>query len=50
MELKIIDTNVKNILGPNEEGEICLKHSHIMKHYFQNPEASQEIIDQNGEC
>lgn len=49
IEMKIIDTDDnKKILGSNEEGEICLKQTYIMKHYFSNQEATKEAIDQDG--
>ena len=49
-KLKIVDVdnNSKEILGPNEKGEILLKQTYMMKFYFQNSKATQEAIDDEG--
>lgn len=44
----VIDLNTKMILGPNERGEIILKQEYMMKQYFNNPEATKEVIDKDG--
>lgn len=48
MELKIVDINTNKALGPNEKGEIHLRKPHMMKHYFNNPKATEEAIDKDG--
>lgn len=48
LNLKVIDLNTKMILGPNERGEIILKQEYMMKQYFNNPEATKEVIDKDG--
>ncbi|XP_043481943.1 luciferin 4-monooxygenase-like isoform X1 [Leptopilina heterotoma] len=48
IELKIVDVNTNQTLGPNEKGEIYLKQDHSMKHYFNNPKATEEAIDKDG--
>lgn len=48
IQLKIININTKDILGPNQKGEIVLKQTHMMKFYFQNPKDTKEVIDDEG--
>lgn len=47
--MKIIDVNTKQILGPNEKGEIYLRQEHIMDKYYNNPEATAKAIDEDGD-
>lgn len=35
-------------LDPGQTGEICLRGFHIMQGYFQDPEATREVIDADG--
>lgn len=37
-----------NKLPPGEVGEVCLRGFHVMKGYFNDPEATKEAIDANG--
>ncbi|XP_043470294.1 4-coumarate--CoA ligase 1-like isoform X2 [Leptopilina heterotoma] len=48
LEMKIVDANTKQILGPNERGEIYFKQECIMDKYYNNPEATAEAIDKDG--
>lgn len=45
---KIIDMESGISLGPNQQGEICVKGPHGMKAYVDNPEATATIIDIDG--
>nr|ABZ88151.1 luciferase [Abscondita terminalis] len=45
---KVVDLDTKKTLGPNRRGEICVKGPMLMKGYADNPEATREIIDEEG--
>ncbi|XP_065564516.1 uncharacterized protein LOC136029918 [Artemia franciscana] len=47
-EVKVVDLETGNALGPNEEGELCVKGPQIMKGYFKNPAATTNMIDDDG--
>lgn len=36
------------VLGADETGEICIRGFHVMKGYFEQPQATAETIDDNG--
>jgi acyl-CoA synthetase (AMP-forming)/AMP-acid ligase II len=44
-ECKIIDLESGAMLGPNQEGEVCVRGPQIMKGYLNRPEATAETID-----
>jgi len=44
-EVKLLDPATGAELGPNEEGEICVRGPQIMKGYLNNPEATAHTID-----
>lgn len=47
-ECKIIDLTTGAELGPNEEGEVCVRGPQIMKGYLNCPEATAQTIDNEG--
>ena len=44
-ECKLVDTATGEELGPNQEGELCVRGPQIMKGYLNNPEATARTID-----
>ncbi|MDR2064095.1 MAG: AMP-binding protein [Prevotellaceae bacterium] len=48
VEVKIINPDTGNECGTGEQGEMCCRGYNIMKGYYKNPEATAEVIDENG--
>jgi acyl-CoA synthetase (AMP-forming)/AMP-acid ligase II len=44
-ECKIVDLATGESLGPNQEGEVCVRGPQIMKGYLNRPEATAQTID-----
>jgi acyl-CoA synthetase (AMP-forming)/AMP-acid ligase II len=44
-ECKIVDLATGEALGPNQEGEVCVRGPQIMKGYLNRPEATAQTID-----
>lgn len=44
-ECKIVDLETGEALGPNKEGEVCVRGPQIMKGYLNRPEATAATID-----
>jgi long-subunit acyl-CoA synthetase (AMP-forming) len=47
-QIKIIDLNTGKSLGPNLDGEICLKGPKLFIGYLNNESATKSSIDSNG--
>ena len=47
-EVKIVDPETGETLGPNQTGEICCKGYNVMKGYYKMPEKTWEVIDEDG--
>ena len=47
-EMKVIDINTGKSLGPNIDGEICVRSPKHFSGYLNNPIATKEAIDENG--
>jgi len=47
-ELKIVDLNSGKSLGPNIDGEICLRGPKMFAGYLHNENATRNAIDSEG--
>ncbi len=47
-ECKVVDLQTGAPLGPNKEGEICVRGPQVMKGYLNQPEATAHTIDSEG--
>jgi len=48
IEVKIVDPDTGEELGPGEIGEICCRGYNVMKGYYKMPEMTKEVIDEDG--
>ncbi|XP_022808056.1 4-coumarate--CoA ligase 1-like isoform X2 [Stylophora pistillata] len=48
LECKIVDTTTGAVLGPGQDGEMCIRGPTIMKGYLNNPEATARMVDEDG--
>ena len=46
-EAKVIDPSGKS-LGPYERGELCVRGPHVMKGFWNKPQATRDTIDEFG--
>ena len=47
-ELKVVDTVTGEELDAEREGEVCVRGHLVMQGYYENPEATAEVIDPDG--
>lgn len=47
-ECKVVDLGSGESLGPNQEGEVCVRGPQVMKGYLNRPEATAATIDREG--
>lgn len=48
VEVKIVDPSTNEEVPPGVQGELCTRGYHVMKGYYNNPEATKEVIDEDG--
>lgn len=48
VEVKIVNPETGETLGPGQQGELCARGFGIMKGYYKMPEATQAAIDNEG--
>ncbi len=48
IEVKIVNTETGDLCEVEEQGEICCRGYNILKGYYNNPEAAENIIDNEG--
>ncbi len=48
IEVKIVDPDTGETLGPNQTGEVCCRGYNVMKGYYKMPEMTKEAIDKDG--
>ena len=48
VEVKIVNTETGKLCGVDEQGEICCRGYNVMKGYYNNSEATKEVIDSEG--
>lgn len=48
VEVKIVDPATGILLPDGEQGELCTRGYHVMKGYYKMPEATREVIDEEG--
>jgi fatty-acyl-CoA synthase len=47
-EVKVVDTDSGAELDAGQEGEVCVRGHLVMQGYYENPEATAEVIDGDG--
>ncbi|GAB1860346.1 Luciferin 4-monooxygenase [Camponotus japonicus] len=48
VQMKVVDPENGNVLGPNNSGELWIKTATIMNGYYRNPEATKNTVDEEG--
>ncbi|KAK8784008.1 hypothetical protein V5799_009627 [Amblyomma americanum] len=50
VELKFLDLDTGEKVGPGENGEVYFRIPSVMKGYYKNPELAREFMDEDGWC
>ena len=48
VEVKIVEPGTNKEVAKGVQGELCTKGYHVMKGYYNNPDATREAIDEDG--
>ncbi len=48
IEVKLVDPETGEEVGPGQIGEICCRGYNVMKGYYKMPEMTKEVIDEDG--
>jgi len=48
VDVKVLDPETKKEVPVGTQGEMCCKGFNVMKGYYKKPEATAEVIDENG--
>ncbi|MBO8178160.1 MAG: AMP-binding protein [Bacillus sp. (in: Bacteria)] len=48
VEVKIVEPGTNKEVPRGVQGELCTRGYHVMKGYYKNPEATKEVIDEEG--
>ena len=48
VEVKLVDVDTGEEVGPNEQGALCTRGYHVMKGYYKMPDETEEVIDEEG--
>jgi fatty-acyl-CoA synthase len=48
VEVKLVDVDTGEEVGPNEQGDLCTRGYHVMKSYYKMPDETEEVIDEEG--
>ena len=48
MQARIVDPASGALLGPNQDGEICVRGPNVMRGYLNSPQASAEMLEADG--
>jgi fatty-acyl-CoA synthase len=48
VEVKIVDVDVGEEVGPDEQGDLCTRGYHVMRGYYKMDDRTHEVIDDEG--
>ena len=48
VEVKIVDVDTGEKVGPGEQGDLCTRGYHVMKGYYKMDDKTREVVDEEG--